>query len=108
MSAMGFYPVNPCGGIYVIGSPLLPGFTINLENGKTFQIKAHGLSEENIYIQSVRLNGQPMNNVWISHADIVNGGILEFEMGPSPVNGALIQNPFRWRMEEPENRISNR
>ncbi|NDV61567.1 glycoside hydrolase family 92 protein [Puniceicoccales bacterium CK1056] len=86
MSAMGFYPVNPCGGIYVIGSPLLPGFTINLENGKQFEITANGLSEQNIYIQSVRLNGNPLKNVWITHDSIMNGGSLEFEMGPEPSN----------------------
>jgi predicted alpha-1,2-mannosidase len=84
MSAMGFYPVNPCGGVYVIGSPLLPAFTIHLENGKQFRIKAHGLSKKNIYIQSVRLNGTPMGNVWISHDTIIRGGILEFAMGPEP------------------------
>lgn len=84
MSAMGFYPVNPCGGIYVIGSPLLPEFSINLENGKTFNIKADGLSEENIYIQSASLNGKPLNNVWFSHNDIMSGGSLEFVMGAKP------------------------
>ncbi|MFC1760657.1 GH92 family glycosyl hydrolase [Planctomycetota bacterium] len=84
MSAMGFYPVNPCGGIYLIGSPLLPSFTINLESGKQFNIKAHGFSKDNIYIQSVRLNGQPLENVWIPHQTIINGGTLEFRMGPAP------------------------
>jgi predicted alpha-1,2-mannosidase len=84
MSAMGFYPVNPCGGIYLIGSPLLESFTINLENGKQFRITANGLSKDNIYIQSVRLNGQPMDNVWITHNAIVSGGTLEFEMGAKP------------------------
>ena len=96
MSAMGFYPVNPCGGIYVIGSPLLPGVTIHLENGKTFEIKAYGLSNKNIYIQAVRLNGQPLENVWIPHSAIVSGGTLEFKMGPKPskwgVNSAPV--PF--------------
>jgi predicted alpha-1,2-mannosidase len=84
MSAMGFYAVNPAGGIYVIGSPLLPSIRLNLENGKKFQIKAHNLSKENIYIQSVRLNGKAMNNVWLEHSSIVAGGKLEFEMGAKP------------------------
>ncbi|MCU0857020.1 MAG: GH92 family glycosyl hydrolase [Pontiellaceae bacterium] len=92
-SAMGFYPVNPCGGIYVIGSPMLPEFTIHLENGKKFQIKANGLSKQNIYIQSVRLNGEPMENVWIPHAAIVNGGKLEFEMGPEPGRWGVRSQP---------------
>jgi predicted alpha-1,2-mannosidase len=93
MSAMGFYPVNPCGGIYVVGSPLLPDFTIHLENGKTFQIQAHDLSEDNFYIQSVRLNGQPLKNVWISHADIMHGGLLEFEMGSKPGKWGIDSEP---------------
>jgi len=84
MSAMGFYPVNPCGGIYLIGSPLLPSVTLHLENGKQFEIKACGLSKKNIYIQSLSLNGQPLKNVWIPHSAIVSGGVLEFEMGPEP------------------------
>lgn len=49
------------------------------------------------YIQSVRLNEQPMNNVWIPHSAIVNGGTLEVEMGPEPSRWGVIPNPFRWR-----------
>ena len=83
-SALGFYPVNPAGGIYVIGSPLLPESTINLENGNTFRVTAQGLSDENIYIQSAKLNGEALDNVWITHDSIVGGGALEFVMGPEP------------------------
>ncbi|VGO19558.1 GH92 family glycosyl hydrolase [Pontiella sulfatireligans] len=93
MSAMGFYPVNPCGGIYVIGSPLLPNVTINLENGKAFQIKAPQVSAENIYIQSATLNGRPLNNVWISHDDVMRGGILEFVMDSSPSEWGVNSKP---------------
>jgi len=93
MSAMGFYPVNPCGGIYLIGSPLLESFTINLENGKQFKIKTQGLSKNNIYIQSVHLNGQPMNNVWITHNAIISGGTLEFKMGPKPSKWGVDSKP---------------
>jgi predicted alpha-1,2-mannosidase len=93
MSAMGFYPVNPCGGIYVIGSPLLTACKIHLQDGKTFQITADKLSEDNIYIQSVRLNGKPLNNVWISHRDIMDGGTLEFEMGPKASNWGTRSEP---------------
>jgi predicted alpha-1,2-mannosidase len=93
MSAMGFYPVNPCGRIYLIGSPLLDSFTITLESRKQFHIKAHGLSKNNIYIQSVRLNGKPMENVWIPHRVIVSGGMLEFEMGPKPSKWGIDSEP---------------
>lgn len=93
MSAMGFYPVNPCGGIYVIGTPLLPDFTINLEGGKTFNVKAREWSKDNFYIQSARLNGQPLQNVWISHEMIMNGGLLEFVMGPKPSQWGVDSEP---------------
>ena len=83
-SAMGFYPVNPAGGIYVIGTPLLEEVSIKLENGRTFKMKAHGVSDKNIYIQSVKLNGVNHDNVWIRHEDIVEGGTLEFKMGAKP------------------------
>jgi putative alpha-1,2-mannosidase len=83
-SAMGFYPVNPAGGIYVIGSPLLEEVSMKLENGRTFTMKAQGISEKNIYIQSASLNGVALDDVWITHEDITGGGMLEFEMGPKP------------------------
>lgn len=83
-SAMGFYPVNPAGGIYVFGSPLLEEATINLESGKQFRITAKNLSDNNIYIQSVKLNGKPHKNVWFTHDDISNGGTLEYTMGSKP------------------------
>lgn len=81
---MGFYPVNPAGGIYVFGSPLLEEVQMNLENGNKFTIKANNISKENIYIQSVKLNGKPYKNVWIKHGDIVSGGTLEYNMGSKP------------------------
>lgn len=83
-SAMGFYPVNPAGGIYVFGSPLLDEAELNLENGANFKIKATNLSDNNIYIQSVKLNGKAYNNVWLKHEDIVAGGTLEYVMGSEP------------------------
>ncbi|MFZ4543849.1 MAG: GH92 family glycosyl hydrolase [Saprospiraceae bacterium] len=83
-SAMGFYPVNPCGGQYVIGTPRFPSLKINLENGKIFGIKAINLSDVNFYIQSATLNGLPLQRSWISHEEIMNGGELVFTMGNKP------------------------
>ena len=83
-SAMGFYPVNPAEGIYVIGSPILEEATIKLENNKQFHILAHNNSSKNIYIQSARLNGQVLDRSYIYHREIMEGGKLEFEMGPRP------------------------
>lgn len=92
-SAMGFYPVNPAGGIYVIGSPLLEEVQLALENGNVFKMKANNLSDENIYIQSVTLNGEPWNNVWLNHDDIVNGASLVFEMGNTPSEWGVNTQP---------------
>lgn len=80
-SQMGFYPVTPGSPTYNIGSPVFSDVIIDLGNGKTFEIKAVNSSEDNKYIQSAKLNGKEWNQPWFSHKDIVNGGVLELEMG---------------------------
>ncbi len=84
LSATGFYPVTPGDPIYAIGSPLFEEVKINLENGKTFIIKAKNNSSKNIYIQSAKLNGKDYTKSFISHEDIMGGGELIFEMGAEP------------------------
>jgi len=84
LSAMGFYPVTPGDSIYAIGSPLFEEVSINLENGKTFTIKANNNSNKNIFIKSAVLNGEKYSKTYVSHHDIVSGGELVFEMGPEP------------------------
>jgi len=79
-SAMGFYPVNPVSAEYVLGAPQIPSATIHLDNGKTFRMIAHNLSKENKYVKSVKLDGKPYDKKTISHADIMRGATLEFEM----------------------------
>lgn len=92
-SSMGFYPVNPVTGIYVIGSPLLKQADISLPGGKTFTIKAPRKSDKDIYIQSATLNGKKYNNTYIRHQDILNGGVLEFKMGNKPSKwGSKLEN----------------
>ncbi|MFV0468781.1 MAG: GH92 family glycosyl hydrolase, partial [Dysgonomonas sp.] len=83
-SSMGFYPVNPVNGIYVIGTPLLESAEIRLPSGKSFVIKAPKSHPDDIYIQSVLLNGKEYKNSYIKHSDIVNGGSMEFKMGNKP------------------------
>ena len=83
-SAMGFYPVTPGADQYIIGTPLFDKATINLENGNNFTIKAFDLSNENKYIDYVRLNGSKLKQSYISSKDILSGGILEFFMTDSP------------------------
>jgi len=80
-SALGFYPVNPTDGNYVFGTPLFKEVTINLPDKKTFTVKATDLSDQNIYIQKVLLNGKETNKGYISHRQILEGGTLEFQMG---------------------------
>lgn len=79
-SAMGMYPVNPVSGVYEIGTPLFEKLIINLDNGKTFTVIAPGVSKENKYVKSVKLNGEPLNRSYIKHEDIMSGATLEFEM----------------------------
>jgi predicted alpha-1,2-mannosidase len=79
-SAMGFYPVNPVSGELVFGAPQLPKTTLNLDNGKTFTIDAINLSEENMYIEKIELNGSIYTEKFITYDDIMNGGELTFYM----------------------------
>jgi predicted alpha-1,2-mannosidase len=88
LSASGFYPVTPGKPSYDIGTPLFKEIKYNLENGKTFTIKAPNLSAQNIYVRSAKLNYKPTSSGVILHREIVNGGVLEFEMtgiAPKPV-----------------------
>ena len=83
-SAMGIYPVNPVSGEYEIGTPLFPETRVNLANGKTFTVLAPNVSRENIYIQSVKVNGKPYDKSYITHQQIMDGATVEFEMGSQP------------------------
>ena len=80
LSAMGFYQINPSVPNYDIGTPLFKEAKINLENGKTFTIKAPNVSNKNIYVESVKFNGKSHDKTFFTHSDIMNGGTLEFEM----------------------------
>ena len=83
-TSLGFYPVCPGSDQYILGSPAVKEATIQLENGKTFTVEAPGQSDKNVYVQKVTLNGQPVLTNSISHADIMNGGRLVFQMGAKP------------------------
>ncbi|HEX3625241.1 MAG TPA: GH92 family glycosyl hydrolase [Verrucomicrobiae bacterium] len=83
-SMMGFYPVTPGVPVYNICSPVFDKITIHLQNGKTFSIVCRNNSSNNKYIQNVRLNGKPLNQVWFRHADLVNGGRIALQMGDAP------------------------
>jgi len=83
-SSLGFYPVAPGIPEYWIGTPLFPSATLNLPGGTKFTVVAKNVSAQNIYIQSVQLNGKPLTKPRISHDVIVKGGTLAFTMGPQP------------------------
>jgi predicted alpha-1,2-mannosidase len=100
LSAIGFYPVNPAGGSFVLGSPLFDEVTFSLPVGKTFTMKALKNSHENKYIQSARLNGKPFTHSYITYKEIMDGGVFELEMGPKP------NKEFGARVEDrPESKI---
>src|SRR5690554_428827 len=83
-SAMGFYPVCPGSDQYVIGSPKTKQAVIQLENGKEFIVRTKNYSEKNIYVKSLTFNGQRYEKSFLTHADILNGGEILFEMSSKP------------------------
>ncbi|WP_420009308.1 GH92 family glycosyl hydrolase [Xanthomonas sacchari] len=84
LSALGLYAVDPVSANYVLGSPLFKRAELDVGNGRTLRIVAHGNSAANVYIQSARWNGKPYTRSWLRHADLAAGGTLELEMGPKP------------------------
>lgn len=89
LAAMGLHPVCPGDNRYQITSPVFDRVDVTLDphfhEGETFTIIACGNSPENLYIQSLSLNGLSLDRFWISHQEIAAGGTLELQMGPRPV-----------------------
>jgi hypothetical protein len=87
-SALGFYPVNPASGIYMIGSPVVSKAVVSLDaekyHGRKFTVLAENNSATNIYIQSASLDGKPLAGAWLTHDQITAGGTLRLVMGPKP------------------------
>jgi putative alpha-1,2-mannosidase len=83
-SSLGFYPVCPGSGQYAIGSPSVKESIIELADGKKLIIKANNLSDKNIYIRSVKLNGKLLNKFTLEQSQLNGGGELVFEMGSRP------------------------
>ncbi|PKK38498.1 sugar hydrolase [Siphonobacter sp. SORGH_AS_0500] len=84
-SSLGFYPVAPGSDLYSLGSPAVKNAVLTLENGKTFTVEAINQSDKNVYVQKIVLNGKPVTNYTLSHADLMNGGKLTFYMSAKPV-----------------------
>ena len=83
-SVLGFYPVCPGTDQYVLGAPYLPYAKLQLDNGRTLEIKAPGVSDSKRYVKSVKLNGKPVNNMYLTHSQLLEGGTLEFVMASKP------------------------
>jgi predicted alpha-1,2-mannosidase len=83
-SAMGFYPVCPASGQYVLGAPLFSKMTISLENGKKIVINAPKNNATNKYINTLNYNGKVYGNTWLSHSLLMQGAELNFDMSATP------------------------
>jgi predicted alpha-1,2-mannosidase len=85
LSAIGLYP-NAGQPYYYVGSPIFEESRIDLGQGRSFMIRAPGTSDRNRYVRSARLNGEPLNRAWLSHDEVMRGGVLDLEMGAEPGN----------------------
>jgi predicted alpha-1,2-mannosidase len=83
-TSLGFYPVTPGSNQYVLGRPFVDRATLTLPNGKRFTVAADALADDHPYVQSVTLNGRPLDRAWIGHDEIMKGGELRFVMGAEP------------------------
>jgi predicted alpha-1,2-mannosidase len=96
-TALGFYPVNPASGDYMIGSPLFRQMSLRLSNGRTFRVTAEHNSAGNVYIQSAMLNGRPLRQPVITYEQIMSGATLSLRMGPAPSRWAADWKPLSLR-----------
>ncbi|EPX57231.1 Alpha-1,2-mannosidase [Cystobacter fuscus DSM 2262] len=83
-TALGFYPVAPGSNEYVIGRPFVERAALNLPNGKRFTVTAEGLSDANVYVGKVSLNGRPLERGFLRHEELLAGGSLHFSMQAKP------------------------
>jgi len=80
LSSLGFYPVNPASGEFVLGAPQLEKAVLHLTNGNHLIIGAKNISAQNIYPEKVLLNGVPVDKLFITYKEIMDGGNLQFRM----------------------------
>ena len=92
-SVMGFYPVCPGTDQYVLGAPYLPYLKLKLPNGKTLEIKAPGVSDKKRYVRSLKINGTVYDKMYITHEDLMKGGVFEFSMSSSPNKRRGLSDP---------------
>jgi predicted alpha-1,2-mannosidase len=83
-TSLGFYPVCPGSDYYVIGAPQIPGAVVHLSNGRKLTMTAKNLSNEDIYVQSVTVNGKDWNSPFLPFEKVKHGATIVFTMGPAP------------------------
>jgi predicted alpha-1,2-mannosidase len=83
-SALGFYPVTPGSGQYVVGSPAVERAELDLGNGRTLVVMVENQSLDNVYVDRVSLDGVPLDRSFVTHDELVAGGELRFVMRPTP------------------------
>ena len=83
-SVMGFYPVCPGSGEYVLGAPYLPLVKVALPNGRTLEIRAEGVDDRHRYVREMRVNGERWTKNYVTYDDIMRGGVWEFRMSSTP------------------------
>jgi putative alpha-1,2-mannosidase len=94
MSALGLYAVDPVSGTYVLGTPLFESATMSLAGGKTLTIEVKRTHPSEKYVQSVALNGNLLDRLWVHHSDLVDGATLTFTMGDQPNQQLGVEQKF--------------
>jgi predicted alpha-1,2-mannosidase len=87
-ASMGFYPVDPVSGEYLLSTPLFDAVTLQLESGKTFRVRCHKRRGDAVFIDKLSLNGKPYEKSFLRHQDIVTGGVLDVYLSATPTNWA--------------------
>lgn len=80
LSTLGFYPVNPANGTFVLGAPQVKMATVHLINNKTFTIESSNFSSKNYLQVNAILNHVIIERPFIKYSEIMNGGTLNFQM----------------------------
>jgi putative alpha-1,2-mannosidase len=84
LSTLGFYPVVPASGTYVLGAPQVRAATLRLPGDKLLRIRAQGFAEDRPYAVRAWLDGRKLDALSVPHAALVAGGELRFEMQAAP------------------------
>ena len=95
-TSLGFYPVCPGSGEYVLGSPAVKKCTVHLDNGKDLVVEAANNSADNVYVRSLTFNDQPVETTYLRFQDLKAGGVMKAEMSSTPTNAVYTddQLPF--------------